>query len=181
MFCGVFHEHSDSNKRIAEAPVSELLGSGKHSKHSLPLVTKLDPKVDPFIPRVLYENRKISRNLNPEAVVFYPNVSSNSCSNPDSDILSHNPPFEDTERNVLPNENVRSGDGNVYSSLNNLRINNINNIIVAHLNINSLRNKIEILSDIMEGKIDILLISETKLDDTFPSSSFKIAGYPPPV
>ena len=36
------------------------------------------------------------------------------------------------------------------------------------------------LSDIINGKIDILLISETKLDDTFPSSNFKIAGYSPP-
>ena len=33
------------------------------------------------------------------------------------------------------------------------------------------------LSDIITGKIDILLISETKLDNTFPLSNFKIPGF----
>ena len=75
---------------------------------------------------------------------------------------------------------MRSVDGNVYAALSNLRINNINNIIVAHLNINSFRNKFEMLSDFMSGKINILLISETKLDDAFPSLNFKIAGYSSP-
>ena len=54
-------------------------------------------------------------------------------------------------------------DGNVYTILNDLRIKNINRIIIAHLNINSLRNKIGMLSVIIVNKIDILLISETKI------------------
>ena len=37
-------------------------------------------------------------------------------------------PFEDVERNILPNENMRSVDGNVYA-LNNLRINNIKTLL----------------------------------------------------
>ena len=61
---------------------------------------------------------------------------------------------------------------NVYSSLNKLRCNNLNRIIVAHLNINSVRNKFVLLKDMITGKIDILLLSETKIDDSFPSTQF---------
>ena len=36
------------------------------------------------------------------------------------------------------------------------------------------------LSDIIVGKIDILLISETKLDNTFPFAYFRIPGFSNP-
>ena len=53
-------------------------------------------------------------------------------------------------------------------------------IIFGHLNINSLRNKFEQLVDILNGSIDILMISETKIDDTFPTSQFLIEGFSEP-
>ena len=37
-------------------------------------------------------------------------------------------------------------------------------LIIAHLNISSIRNKFDSLSFITENNVDILLISETKLD-----------------
>ena len=45
------------------------------------------------------------------------------------------------------------------------------NIVVAQININSIRNK---------GNVDILVITETKLDNTFPISQFKMDGYATP-
>ena len=39
-----------------------------------------------------------------------------------------------------------------------------------HLNINSLRNKSELI-------IDLFFLSETKLDETRPSNKFQIEGY----
>ena len=48
--------------------------------------------------------------------------------------------------------------------LNTLRISNVNRLIVGHLNINSLRNKIQDLQEIIKCNIDILVITETKLD-----------------
>ena len=42
-----------------------------------------------------------------------------------------------------------------------------NNIVIGHLNINSIREKFECLKDIIGTSIDMLLISETKLNDTF--------------
>ena len=61
-----------------------------------------------------------------------------------------------------------------------MRLKNVNRVLIAHININSLRNKFELLCDIIIGKIDILLISETKLDDSFPLSNFKITGFSSP-
>ena len=36
------------------------------------------------------------------------------------------------------------------------------------------------LKEVIGNKIDILLISETKLDDTFPLSQFILEGFTPP-
>ena len=36
------------------------------------------------------------------------------------------------------------------------------------------------LADLIVGKVDLLLISETKIDDTFPSSQFQISGFSAP-
>ena len=50
------------------------------------------------------------------------------------------------------------------------RIENINNVIIDNLNINSLPIKIEDLKALVTGMLDILIITETKLDNTFPFS-----------
>ena len=54
--------------------------------------------------------------------------------------------------------------------LNQIRKKNPNRIIIVHLKINSIRNKFEMLKEVIGNKIDILLMYETKLDDTFPTS-----------
>ena len=48
-----------------------------------------------------------------------------------------------------------------------LRKRNIDKI-VAHLSINSLRNKLNSLEGQITGNIDILMVSERKLDESFP-------------
>ena len=54
---------------------------------------------------------------------------------------------------------------------------NLNRINVAYLNVNSLRNKFDYLIEQITGNIDILMISKTKLDSSFPSGKFLIDGY----
>ena len=54
---------------------------------------------------------------------------------------------------------------------------NIDQILLGHVNINSLRNKSEMLADLIKGKLDIMLIPKTKIDYTFPTSQFDIEGY----
>ena len=61
-----------------------------------------------------------------------------------------------------------------------LRKRNLNRIVVVHLNINSLRNKFDYFIEQITGNIDILVISETKLDSSFPAGQFFINGYSEP-
>ena len=51
--------------------------------------------------------------------------------------------------------------------------------IIGHLNINSICNKLEMLS-MSVAHVDILMLSETKLDSTFPSIQFLINGFSVP-
>ena len=53
-------------------------------------------------------------------------------------------------------------------------------MIIAHLNINSIRNKFDPLVKDISGKIDMLMISETKIDDSFPKGQFLIKGFSEP-
>ena len=55
-------------------------------------------------------------------------------------------------------------------------------LILGHLNINSIRNKFEALKFealkfIIDNNIDIFLISETKLDDSFPTAQILIKAF----
>ena len=68
----------------------------------------------------------------------------------------------------------------VFSALKSLRLKNPNKIIIAHLNINSISEKFDQLLFIIRDNIDILVVGETKLDLSFPSSQFHIDGYSQP-
>ena len=63
--------------------------------------------------------------------------------------------------------------------LQNLRIENSGNRLIRHLNINSFRKKVDMLPYMIGKKIDILMISESKLNDTFPTSQvFQLLKFP---
>ena len=53
-------------------------------------------------------------------------------------------------------------------------------MIIAHLNINPLRNKFKFLISLIKDNIDVLMISETKLDESFPTNQFMINGFSAP-
>ena len=58
--------------------------------------------------------------------------------------------------------------------LKNLRVSYPNNIIIGHLNINSFRNKFEMLSLSVAQYVDVLML---KLDSPFPSTQFLTNGF----
>ena len=64
--------------------------------------------------------------------------------------------------------------------LNDLRLIYINKLVICHLNINLLSNKFDQLKLIIKNKVDILVITETKLDSSFPDSQFFIDGFRQP-
>ena len=60
-----------------------------------------------------------------------------------------------------------SESSNNLSILDRVRLNNADRLLIGHLNINSLTNKFEMLSEIVDDKLVILLVSETKVDHLF--------------
>ena len=79
------------------------------------------------------------------------------------------------EVSVLSSEN--EGFSNPLKVLSNIRQKNSNRLIIAQLNINSIRNKFSSLANIIENNIDIFLTSETKIDSSFPTAQFHINGF----
>ena len=63
------------------------------------------------------------------------------------------------------------------SILKNIRIKNVDRLIIGSLNINSLANKFEQLKEVVGTYLDVFIIVETKLDNSFPTAQFSIAGY----
>ena len=70
--------------------------------------------------------------------------------------------------------------GDAMDVLKEIRVKNVNRVIIGTLNINSLASKFEQLKLIIGNFLDILLIQETKLDPSFPSGQFVINGYKRP-
>ena len=60
-----------------------------------------------------------------------------------------------------------------------IRIANLNRIIISHININSIRNKFELLAETVMGNVDIM-VNETKIGKFFPTSQFIITGFTSP-
>ena len=58
-----------------------------------------------------------------------------------------------------------------------MRLENRNRIMIGQLNINLIRNKFAMLTSLIKNKIDVLLLSETKIDETLPSEQFLISGF----
>ena len=63
------------------------------------------------------------------------------------------------------------------SHIENNRSKNPKRLIIALVNISSLRNKFDSLLEILQSNGAILLISETKIDSSFPTDQFNIEDY----
>ena len=61
-----------------------------------------------------------------------------------------------------------------------MRVKNLNKLIMEHLNINSQRDKFVLLTHQIKDNTGILTISETKLDESFPTSQFFMNGFSSP-
>ena len=80
-------------------------------------------------------------------------------------------------------DNYRStstADLDCISRFKEIRTQNFNNVIIGNLNINSLTFKFDELRLIVTDIFDILIITETNLDDTFPLSQVHIDGFSTP-
>ena len=50
----------------------------------------------------------------------------------------------------------------------------------GNLNINSINSKFDHMKSLLQEKVDILVLTETKLDNSFPTNQFVIEGYSKP-
>ena len=62
-----------------------------------------------------------------------------------------------------------------------MRLKNIGRLTIGYLNINSIRNKYDSLKEIVSKNLDILIVAETKIDDSFPKEQFHLEGYADPL
>ena len=72
--------------------------------------------------------------------------------------------------------NIRAKE-NAFTSTKSIKAKHPKNLFFGHLNVNSIRNKFVSIEEFIKRTFDIFLISETKIDDSFPNAQFKIEGY----
>ena len=76
-------------------------------------------------------------------------------------------------------ESVTSGnvqEENSLDDLHKLRLSNVNKVIIVNININSLPAKFDQVKEVILKNVDILVVTETKLDETFPLGQFYVEG-----
>ena len=72
------------------------------------------------------------------------------------------------------------GEPDISIQLRSYRVRHVGKLIFATLNINSIRYKFDELKSLITDNIDILVVTETKLDESFPTAQFFIEGYSAP-
>ena len=66
--------------------------------------------------------------------------------------------------------------------LNKHRKDNSDGLIFRNVNINSdINSRFDQMKFLLQGKVDILVLTETKLDNCFPTNQFLIKGYSKPL
>ena len=92
------------------------------------------------------------------------NISSNDTTSNISDVCT-----KSVLKTAPPIQNPNLESEYFGNKLKSQRTSHLHRIIIAEININSIRNKVEALVNGVRGNVEILiLISETKIDDSFP-------------
>ena len=90
--------------------------------------------------------------------------------------------IEPAESDTSPGSESDSGTESecAFDILKEMRVKNVNRVVIGTLNINSLAPKFDQLREVVGNNLDILAIQETKLDASFPVQQFALAGYSEP-
>ena len=65
----------------------------------------------------------------------------------------------------------------VAQLLNDIRIANINRVIIGHLNVNFFASKLDAIKTFIPGNLDVMICGETKLDVSYPTAQLLINGF----
>ena len=88
------------------------------------------------------------------------------------------PGMKDITYDDLPG--MISNKNDTLSNLRSLRSSNPKNVVLSYINVNSIRNKLNDLKNVVFNNVDLVCIAETKLDESFPESQFVCAGFKKP-
>ena len=87
-------------------------------------------------------------------------------------------PTVDNNKSLSRNNSAEERAGNdVFLSVTVYRLQNAENATIGSLNVNSLKDKIGALQELITNNIDICLLSESKIDKTFPNQQFNRSNY----
>ena len=141
---------------------------------------KLNPNANIFI------SKKIDNNIAklPSGGRWYSSAHNGGTNSTEAMIcdLRHNSNPVYDKKQVTNNNDRENADSSIttYDEITILRVKNPKKVILGHLNINSIPNKFTGIMDLVKGKLDIFLISETKIDNSFPDAQFYCEGYSSP-
>ena len=76
--------------------------------------------------------------------------------------------------NNVSNDNLED---NPLQKIKKLKLSNVNRLIIASININSIKGKFDAFKLWVKGNIDIIVVVEIKIDDSFTQQQFAIEGY----
>ena len=104
------------------------------------------------------------------------------------DIEKENPDFhgeilgKDFDFGIFKNsdDSINIAHLNPLFQIKKLRTKNPEGVIIGNLNINSLPNKFEQLKYTILKYVDVLVLTETKLDDSFPKAQYLVDGFSEP-
>ena len=78
------------------------------------------------------------------------------------------------------NDSINLAHLNPLCQIRKLRIKNSEKVIIGNLNINSLPKKFDQLKETVLKYVDVLVLTETKVDDSFPNVQFLVDGFSEP-
>ena len=68
-------------------------------------------------------------------------------------------------------------EGSPFSEVKNYKLQNPKNTTIDHLNVNLSRNNFILIEKSIKSKLDIFLVPETKIHNSFPNRQFSMDGY----
>ena len=147
------------------APQKWYFGHNNIAKYTLPYITSSGGQSSPDRPEPINTNESFKSTIIDKYIRPLDTI--------ETDIVDHNVILCESTNQT----DITHTDEHVCRKLAELKLKNSNRIIIGHLNINSIRYKFVDLKLTLNKNIDILLISETKLDSSFPSKQFLLDGY----
>ena len=86
-----------------------------------------------------------------------------------------------TNQNDSTNDDCVIGDDvDFISTLRKIRLKYHKNVVIGHLNVNKIEHKFDSLKLIIPNHIDIMVLGECKLNDSYPTTQFLLDGFSPP-